>query len=208
MKKQKSLFYLALGDSYTIGESLPLKGNFPNQLVTLLAEDKITFHSPRIIAKTGWTTDELETGIRNAGSIEPFLPVYDLVSLLIGVNDQYRGRPVSEYRPAFEELLKKAIRFAGNDTSHVIVLSIPDWGVSPFAEGRDREKIAAEINAYNQVNREITSKYKVHYIDITPSTREAAKDPGLLAGDGLHPSAKEYSKWAILLKEYVKGLKF
>ena len=188
----KTYSYLALGDSYTIGETVPANENFPNQTVQLLRKAGFDFKSSEIIAKTGWTTDELQ----NAISKHTFHPPYDFVTLLIGVNNQYRGRTVEDYKPEIESLLKQAIKFAGNENNHVIVLSIPDWGVTPYAEGRDRKKIAEEIDAYNAVNKTFAEKYKVHYIDITPGTREAANDPTLLANDGLHPSGKEYAKWA------------
>ena len=201
-------YYLALGDSYTIGEKVPAAGNFPNQVTTLLKENSIDMQPARIIATTGWTTNELEAGIVNADKEEKLRSSYDLVTLLIGVNNQYRGRSLSNYKPEFEELLKKAIRYAGDNAEHVIVLSIPDWGVTPFAEGRDRQQIAKEIDGYNFANKEITRHYKVTYIDITPWTREASHDPSLLAEDGLHPSAKEYKRWAekifMRFKELIK----
>ena len=204
----KKYFYLALGDSYTIGEMAPLQDNFPNQVYSLLKNDTIDIQPPRIIAKTGWTTDELENGIIASDISDPLGSTYDFVSLLIGVNDQYRGRSVDNYKPGFEALLKKAIAFAGNKTERVAVLSIPDWGVTPFAEGRDRIQIAREIDAYNAANKQIAEQYHVHYIDITPWTREAATDHELLAGDGLHPSGKEYKRWAgriaILFKEIMR----
>ena|ERR1051326_8007772 len=187
-----SYTYLALGDSYTIGESLPSNENFPNQTVQLLQKAGFDLRTPEIIAKTGWTTDELQDAVNK----HKFQPSYDIVTLLIGVNNQYRGRTIEDYKPQFESLLKQAIKFAANKTEHVIVLSIPDWGVTPYAEGRDRKKIAEEIDAYNAANKMIAEKYKVHYIDITTSTREAINDRTLLANDGLHPSAKEYAKWA------------
>ncbi|MFZ1535605.1 MAG: GDSL-type esterase/lipase family protein, partial [Chitinophagaceae bacterium] len=120
-------------------------------------------------------------------------------------NNQYRGRSVDSYKPAFEELLKKAIRFAGDRADKVVVLSIPDWGVTPFANGRDRAQIASEIDAYNAANKEITLRYNVHYIDITAWTREAATDLTLLAGDGLHPSGKEYKRWAEKISTFFKS---
>jgi len=183
---------LALGDSYTIGESVPVTDNFPNQTVQLLKNSGYDFKPAEIVAKTGWTTDELQNTI-NKRTLDSF---YDFVTLLIGVNNQYRGRPVNAYKPEFENLLKQAIQFTGNKPDHVIVLSIPDWGVTPFASGRDREQIAKDIDAYNAVNKIISDRYKVHYIDITRWTREAAHDLSLVAGDGLHPSAKEYKRWA------------
>ena len=197
-------YYLALGDSYTIGESVPPAENFPNQVVSSMLNNAIPFYPARIIAKTGWTTDELEAGIVAANAAEPLRSSYDFVSLLIGVNNQYRGRTVDSYKPEFEALLKKAILFAGNKADHVVVLSIPDWGVTPFAIGRDRAQIAAEIDAYNAANKEITLRYNVHYIDITPWTREAATDASLLASDGLHPSGKEYKRWAEKIAAFFK----
>jgi lysophospholipase L1-like esterase len=196
----KQYSFLALGDSYTIGESVPIQDNFPNQTVQLLKNDGFNFTSPEIVAKTGWTTDELQTSI-NARTL---LPKYDFVTLLIGVNNQYRGRTVDNYKPEFESLLKQAIQFAGNDTTRVIVISIPDWGATPFASGRDRVQIAKEIDEYNAANKQIAAVYKVNYIDITPGTREAINDPSLVAGDGLHPSTKEYKRWAEKLNTFIK----
>ena len=196
MDTDKTYSYLALGDSYTIGETVPLAENFPNQVVRLLNQNGLHFSSPRIIAKTGWTTDELEEGIIASDQNDALSRSYDLVTLLIGVNNQYRDRSVDNYKTEFEELLKKAIAFAGNDNDHVIVISIPDWGVTPFATGRDEEQIAKEIDEYNLANKKIASQYKVHYLDITAWTREAKSDHTLLAADGLHPSAKEYKRWA------------
>ena len=197
--------YLALGDSYTIGESVAAAENFPNQTVAILNNTSPNFQPARIIAKTGWTTVELETGIKAANANDPLLSSYDFVSLLIGVNNQYRGLSVENYKPEFEKLLNKAIHFAGGKTDHVIVLSIPDWGVTPFAEGSDRKKIAMQIDAYNDANKMIAQKYKVHYIDITPGTREATNDRSLLAGDGLHPSGKAYKMWAEELATFIKS---
>jgi lysophospholipase L1-like esterase len=193
--------YLALGDSYTIGESVLLQENFPYQTVQLLRNAGFEFKVPEIIAKTGWTTDELQTAINN----HKFLPKYDFVTLLIGVNNQYRGRSVENYKPEFESLLKQTIQFAGNDTNHVFVLSIPDWGATPFAEGRDRKQIAEEIDEYNAANKAMAEKYKVIYIDSTPGTREVANDPTLVATDGLHPSAKDYRRWAAKLADKIKS---
>ncbi len=195
--QNKPLRYLALGDSYTIGESVPLIKNFPHQTVALLKKEKIEIDEPAIIAKTGWTTDELQEQISRTRLAVPF----DFVTLLIGVNNQYRGRSAEEYAQQFEELLQEAISFTGDKPTHVIVLSIPDWGVTPFAEGRDRNKIAKEIDAFNVINERIAKKYNVHYINITPFTREVVKDQTLVAEDGLHPSAKDYGRWAEKVKE-------
>lgn len=187
--------FLALGDSYTIGEQVAESGRFPVQAADLLRQQGFTVADPQIIATTGWTTDELEAGIAAAHINKS----YDIVTLLIGVNNQYRGRSVAEYTTEFTALLQKAIAFAGNRPSHVVVLSIPDWGVTPYAAGRDREQIAREIDQYNAANKAIAAEYKVSYLDITPFTREATQDPELVAPDGLHPSAKDYSRWAAAL---------
>jgi lysophospholipase L1-like esterase len=192
--------YLALGDSYTIGESVLPNENFPNQTVQLMKKAGYDFNSPEIVAKTGWTTDELQTAINH----HEFHPPYNFVTLLIGVNNQYRGRTTDNYKPEFENLLKKAIQFAAGKADHVIVVSIPDWGATPFAKGRDRSQIAREIDEYNAANKLIAESYKVHYVDITPGTREALTDPSLVAGDGLHPSAKEYSRWAEKIAAIIK----
>ena len=197
----KSYTYLALGDSYTIGETVTTTDNFPNQVVQLLRRDSFNFITPEIVAKTGWTTDELQSAINK----HHFQNRYDFVSLLIGVNNQYRGRSLDEYKKELESLLKQAIQFAGNDTSHVVIISIPDWGVTPFAGGRDRAQIAKEIDEYNSANKEIARQYNIYYIDITSWTREAASDNSLLATDGLHPSGKEYKRWAESIAEFIKS---
>ena len=202
--QKKTITYLAIGDSYTIGEQVLTKDNFPNQVYSLIKKEFPEFVEPRIIAKTGWTTDELEGGIKAANKAEPLQNSYDFVSLLIGVNNQYRGRTVENYKPEFEELLRKAIQFAGKNSDHVVVVSIPDWGVTPFAEGRDRKKIANEIDAYNSAAKKICNTYNVHYIDITQWTREAESDNSLLAADGLHPSGKEYKRWAERIAAFFK----
>ncbi len=196
--------YLALGDSYTIGESVTDADNFPSQTTAILQKEGLNFLPPRIIAKTGWTTDELEEGIARAGEIGLLPDSYDFVTLLIGVNNQYRGRTVSEYGTAFEGMLQKAIGFAGNRPARVIVISIPDWGITPFAADRNRQQIADEINAFNAVNRKLCLQYQAHYLPITDWTREAATDPSLLAQDGLHPSGKEYRRWAEKLSAYIR----
>ena len=180
--------YLALGDSYTIGESVAATERFPVPLARELG-----LGEPQIIAKTGWTTDELSAAIDAANPQGP----YDLVTLLIGVNNQYRGRDAEQYRGEFAELLQRAIGFAGGDAKRVVVVSIPDWGVTPFAEGRDRAKIAAEIDRYNAINREETLRAGARYVDITPVSRGG--DEALVAGDKLHPSGKQYSEWVRLI---------
>lgn len=186
--------YLALGDSYTIGESVAIDQRWPVQLVDSLQNKGIKINEPLIIAKTGWTTDELQNGIKQVNPKDPF----DLVSLLIGVNNQYRGRDAEEYRTQFTELLEQAIVFAGGKEKRVVVLSIPDWGVTPFAAGRDRDQIASEIDQFNTINKNESEQLGVCYVDITPYSREASSDPTLVAGDGLHPSGKMYAGWVRL----------
>ena len=183
--------YLALGDSYTIGGSVEEAERFPNQLAAMLAAEDVTV-DVQIIARTGWTTDELWQGIQ-ANTVTP---PYDMVSLLIGVNNQYRGRSSEEYREGFIFLLNKAIEYAGGDAKRVIVFSIPDWGVTPFAYGKDTTQIANEIDAFNKINLEESTKAGTHYVDVTPSSRLALNDKTLIAGDGLHPSGKMYAEWA------------
>lgn len=197
---QHTYTYLALGDSYTIGESLPLHKSFPYQTVCLLRKAGFHFGAPEIIAKTGWTTDELEAAMKGF----EFLPKYDFVTLLIGVNNQYRGREIIEYKEQFEALLKKSIGFANGKPEHVIVLSIPDYGITPFGENKNPQKIAKEIDEYNTLNKAISIQYKVHYIDITENTRKAKTSSGLVAPDGLHPSEKEYNRWAKAILSVMK----
>lgn len=192
-ESRQTIRYLALGDSYTIGESVPEAGRWPVQLAALLENENIATDLT-IIARTGWTTDELWAAIQQRG----VQPPYDLVSLLIGVNNQYRGRSPETYREDFRFLLGKAIEYAGGDPGRVLVLSIPDWSVTPFGklDPRGPAQIAAEINAFNAINREETEKAGARYIDITPISRDAQADQTLLAADGLHPSADMYAAWA------------
>lgn len=187
--------FLALGDSYTIGESVPEAERWPVQLAAMLRERGVEIAPPTIIARTGWTTDELAAGIEQARPEGRF----DLVSLLIGVNNQYRGRDAEEYRSQFRERLTRAIGFAGGDARRVIVVSIPDWGVMPFAEGRDRARIATEIDRFNTIKREETQRAGARFVDITPVSREATADAALVASDGLHPSGEQYRRWARLI---------
>lgn len=185
------LRYLALGDSYTIGQSVDASERWPVQLTVLLREAGYNYNDPRIIARTGWTTDELETAIDDANIQEE----YDLVTLLIGVNDQYRGRNVEDFRTRYIEVLNKAIVLAKNDPKKVLVVSIPDWGVSPFAENRDRDKISQEIDLYNSVKREETIKKGVQFINITAISRQALNNDSYIASDNLHFSGAMYKLW-------------
>ncbi|MDI9319746.1 MAG: SGNH/GDSL hydrolase family protein [Phycisphaerales bacterium] len=186
------LTYLALGDSYTIGEKVPFLENFPNQTVARLRQQKMKISDPLIIATTGWTTDELQAAIREKGLCETF----SLVSLLIGVNNQYRGRSLENYEQEFTQLLIQSIHFANGHSDKVFILSIPDWGVTPFAEGKDRIQIAQEIDAYNTVAKKITQAHKCHFLEITNSTRINGIHEDYWTEDQLHPSAKEYAIWA------------
>jgi lysophospholipase L1-like esterase len=199
-----NLSYLALGDSYTIGEGVLLTETFPYQAAQLLREKNIQISAPEIIAKTGWTTDELNDAIQQ----QTFLPRYNFVTLLIGVNNQYRGRSIENFAEEFEILLKKAIGFCKNKPANVFVLSIPDWGKTPFANGKGLQKIEDEINAFNDVCKMASDKYGCTYIDITDAQRKDVADNNFLAADGLHPSAREYSKWAKVLSEKISELHF
>jgi lysophospholipase L1-like esterase len=183
--------YLALGDSYTIGEGVAPEERWPAQLVGLLRGRGLEVADPEIVATTGWTTDELDAGIDAAAPRGP----YALVSLLIGVNNQYRGLSIDAYRAEFRALLRRAIGFAGGDASRVVVLSIPDWGVTPFAEGRDRAQVAREIDAFNAVNRGVARELGARWVDVAPASRRA---PAAVVADGLHPSGDQYREWAAL----------
>ena len=184
------LHYLALGDSYTIGEAVPAAGRWPAQLVRQLRARGVAIDDPQIIAVTGWTTDELSAAM-DAATLGP---PYGLVSLLIGVNNQYRGRAAGEYRDEFVRLLQRAIGLAGGHASHVLVVSIPDWGVTRFAreQGRDAAQIAHALDVYNAIARDEACRAGARWVDITPISR---RHPELVAGDGLHPSAAQYALW-------------
>lgn len=191
-EKEKNM--LCLGDSYTIGQSVKSEERFPEQTIDILQQKKIRFSSPEIIAKTGWTSSDLLTAIHQKLLNNDF----DCVTLLIGVNDQYRGIDTSLYRQNFETILQTAISCADKRNDRVFVLSIPDYGVTPFAlSGRQTpEEISAEIDLFNSINKAIALKYQVHYIDINPESKKAKDDPSLLAYDKLHPSGKMYSVWS------------
>ena len=189
-----ALRYLALGDSYTIGESVPENDRWPNQLARQLETSEI--HTDvTTIARTGWTVNELWQAIQ----VDPPEGIYDLVTLLIGVNDQYRGYPAVGYRDDFRFILTIAVEYAGGNPEQVIVLSIPDWGMTPFAAGQDVQKIAMEIDEFNSINRDEAEKAGAHYVDITPISRMVTTDSPLIAPDGLHPSGQMYSQWVDLI---------
>ena len=200
--ENETLSFLALGDSYTIGESVSEYERWPVQLVQRLRQDNISIENPKIIATTGWTTDELIEGIEKQG----IQRAYDLVTLLIGVNNQYRNYPIKQYEEEFEKLLNDAIRYADGIPENVFVVSIPDYGVTPFAleKGLDASKIATELDTYNKTAKKIATAKNVNFTDITLDSKEALTDPSLIAKDGLHPSAKMYARWveAVYLSIY------
>lgn len=183
--------YLALGDSYTIGESVKEQLRWPVQLVDSLKENGIETTELKIIARTGWTTSELQSGILSDAPNPP----YDLVSLLIGVNNQYRGYDIEIYRKEFRELLEQAVVFAGNDSTKVFVVSIPNYGVTPFGQTRGEDKIRRELLEYDTIAKEIASEYGIPFVNITPISEKARQDRSLIASDDLHPSGKMYSEW-------------
>lgn len=199
-----ALSFLALGDSYTIGEGVPESGRWPVQLAKALREEGIALADPRIIATTGWTTDELAWGIDGA---EP-LGEWDFVTLLIGVNNQYRGRSAIDFRGEFETLLQRAIRYARGRADRVLVLSIPDWGVTPFVKTTQAtpEQVATELDAYNAAAQVVCEAHEVAYVDITPISRERGAEPEMLAADGLHPSAAMYTLWTALALPAARSL--
>ncbi len=185
--------YLALGDSYTIGESVEPSLRWPVQLADDLRTAGYNIEQPHIIARTGWTTDELMAAIDTSKLNSP----YNMVSLLIGVNNQYRGRDTANYRKELGVLMDRAIQLAGDDPDNVFIVSIPDWGVTPFAQqqGRDPGIIAEEINFYNSINQDMAKRKGLEYINITDISREASNNSEYLADDGLHPSGKMYKAW-------------
>ena len=195
---------LCLGDSYTIGESVSEEDRFPNQCAKLLDKQGVHFEKPHIIARTGWTTDELMHAIDEAKVTGTF----DCVTLLIGVNNEYRQYNIEVYRKEFKELLHTALKYADGNPDHVFVVSIPDWGATPFGandgKGRSPEQIGKEIDDYNAIAKEEAAKSKVHYTDINPISKRAKQDHSLIANDNLHPSGNMYAKWSELIaKEMV-----
>ncbi|MDJ1481347.1 SGNH/GDSL hydrolase family protein [Cytophagaceae bacterium YF14B1] len=196
------LSFLSLGDSYTIGESVAENERWSVQLAEMLRQKGIPVNNPDIIAQTGWTTEELANAITKSGNTK----TYDLVSLLIGVNNQYRGQSTERYRKELQELLKTSVRFAKGNPKHVFVLSIPDWGVTPAGESRDRQQVAKEIDSFNAVCQEECKKAGIVFFDITPLSRTAATDKNLIASDQLHFSGKMYQQWATHVLEGVTKL--
>jgi lysophospholipase L1-like esterase len=207
LDQPKAMRYLAIGDSYTIGEGVAEQDRFPVQLAAALRSATIAIEAPRIIAKSGWTTDELDAALQ----ADLPNPEFDLVTLLIGVNNQYRGRSVDEYRTQFETLLRRAIHFARGRADHVVVVSIPDYGVTPFvtakrnkaetdddaedAEKFNADRIAGELDEFNAAAKSVCTAAGVHWVDITRASRSDALIEGMLADDGLHPSGPMYAHW-------------
>jgi lysophospholipase L1-like esterase len=181
--------FLALGDSYTIGESVVEDERWPVQLVNRINKQTQQFDSPKIIAKTGWTTDELKAAVLKSNITQK----YDYVSLLIGVNNQYRGRSVKNFEKEFNDLLNMAISFSKTGKEKVFVVSIPDWGVTPYAKNRDTKKISSEIDSFNATQKMVCEKLGVIFINITDISR--IPDSKLIAEDGLHPSGLMYAQW-------------
>lgn len=198
------LSYLALGDSYTIGEAVAENGRWPMQLAAGLRAQGVGLADPRIIAATGWTTDELATALDLS---EP-LGEWDFVSLLIGVNNQYRGRSAPQYAGEFRQLLQRALGYARGRRERVLVLSIPDWGATPFGakDARGAAVIGAELDAFNAAAQRLCAEYGVAYVDIAPVSRRLGSDAAMLADDGLHPSAAMYAQWTALALPVARGL--
>lgn len=190
--------YLALGDSYTIGQSVAFEENFPNQLAKAMASDTVLINEVKIIATTGWTTTNLIDAINNQNLDKKF----NLVSLLIGVNNQYQNKPIELYKTEFKTLLNKAIALANFDTNKVFVVSIPDYGFTPFGKN-NQSTISAQLENYNQINKSITDSLNVSYVNITPISQMGLTNPELVASDGLHPSAAMYKMWVDLMKPVV-----
>lgn len=196
--KDLNYSYLALGDSYTIGESVKESERWPVQLSNSLRNK---LNKPVIIAKSGWTTDQLIDTLNKIN----FNKKFDFVSLLIGVNNQYRGRSVENFKEGFTILLKKSIEYANYKKERVLVVSIPDWGVTPFAKNKNRTIIGNEIDAFNKVIHDECMKNNITFFNITEISRKAVNDNSLIAEDGLHPSKKMYKQWVKIIKPYFKN---
>jgi len=184
--------WLALGDSYTIGEGVPLHDSYPYQTLQLLRRQGKNFEAPEIIAKTGWTTNELLAHIAQIR----LRPRYDYVTLLIGVNNQYRGMSESDYASTLSELISLALEKSGNNPQQVTVISIPDWGVTPFAADRKASEISDAIDRFNAINHKQSRDHGLNYVEITEHYRKYGNLPENVVADGLHPSASIYRHWA------------
>lgn len=198
---QNPVRFLALGDSYTIGQSVAATDRWPVQLQDSLQLRGFQVDTLRIIATTGWRTDNLLSAITNQGLSQQH---YNLVSLLIGVNNQYQGKPISQYIAEFPQLLDSAIAYAGGDTAHVFVVSIPDYAYTPYGQSTgNAAQISMEIDQYNAINKHIADSLGVTYFDITPVSRQGLNQPSLVAGDGLHPSGAQYTQWIQLMLQHI-----
>ncbi len=191
----KTKTYLALGDSYTIGQSVDSSERFPAQTAAILKRRGYNISSIDYIATTGWKTVNLQWAIEDLRTIK----TYDVVTLLIGVNDQYLKHDTTDYREHFTNLLQKAIRFAGSDNKHVFVLSIPDYGVTPF--GNTLKEVSKQIDEFNAINKDVSKQFNVNYTNITGISRYDAIDSTTIAWDDLHPSGKQYAQWASALAD-------
>jgi lysophospholipase L1-like esterase len=196
----KNITYLALGDSYTYGQNVLENERFPNQLADSLVKQNIKVKNLRNIARTGWRTDDLQAGITAANIADS---TFDMVSLLIGVNNQYQNRSIEVYKTEFTELLNQAVKFAGGKKNRVVVVSIPDYAFTSFGNGSTR--ISGEIDNFNAANEQITKANGIAYVNITPISRDGIKDPSLVASDGLHPSGKQYGRWVSAMMPTVVG---
>jgi len=194
---QESVRYLALGDSYTIGESVPAAENFPAQLFKAMKDKGTPVSSYKIIARTGWTTGNLKAAIQASS----YKDTFNLVSLLIGVNNQYQGKSIEEYKTEFIELANRAIQYAGGEKKNVFIVSIPDYGYTPFGKN-NQQKISAEVATFNKVNKQVSDSLGLKYYNITPISQRGLSEPDLVAGDGLHPSAKMYEEWVELIMNH------
>lgn len=183
--------YLALGDSYTIGESVEEKDRWPVQLAAALRDRGYKMAAPKIIAKTGWTTQNLLNGIENELDVQRD---FDIVSILIGVNNQYQGKPITEYEEDLRTIFRKAVNHSKTMEKGVFAVSIPDYGYTPFGSAH-QEEISAEIDEFNKVFKRVAEEFNVDFYNITPISREAKDNPDLVANDGLHPSGEMYRRW-------------
>ena len=195
------MLFRSLGDSYTIGQSVNTTDRFPAQTAQLLLNDSLKPGNLQYIATTGWTTANLLSAIATQNPT----PTYDIVTLLIGVNDQYQGVDTATYRTHFIQCLQNAVQLAANLPSHVFVLSIPDYSATPFVPASDKARVSMEIDWFNAINKQVTLQDHIAYIDITPISRNAATDPSLTTYDNLHPSAKQYGLWSQILAPQIKN---
>jgi lysophospholipase L1-like esterase len=200
---QDTISWLALGDSYTIGESVQAKDCYAVQAVSILGSPQEKYSPPEILARTGWTTRELARALRDH---PPGQKIYGIVTLLIGVNNLYQGRELSEYRLELDGLIEQSVSYSGGRPAHVVLISIPDFSVSPFAARMDRAAISRQTDRFNAVARELAIKHGIQFLDITPQTRLAEGNPGKFAPDGLHFSGKEYAAWAGMLAPLIQHM--